>query len=66
MTTSATRAAPAHTPAIEEVYRRMLLDADARGRFAARPSGATFTWWRPLTATRWCTCTAPTRRRCPT
>ena len=28
-----------HTPAIEELYRRMLRAADARGRFVPRPSG---------------------------
>jgi pimeloyl-ACP methyl ester carboxylesterase len=31
--------APRHTPAIEELYRRMLRAADAHGRFVARPSG---------------------------
>lgn len=31
--------APRHTPAIEELYRRMLRAADARGRFVPRPSG---------------------------
>jgi len=30
---------PRHTPAIEEVYRRMLGDAGAQGRFVPRPSG---------------------------
>lgn len=34
-----TAAAPRHTPAIEEVYARMLRDAGARGRFVRRPSG---------------------------
>ncbi len=32
--------APRHTPAIEEVYRRMLRAADANGRFVPRPSGS--------------------------
>jgi pimeloyl-ACP methyl ester carboxylesterase len=32
-------AAPRHTPAIEEVYRRMLRAAGAHGRFVSRPSG---------------------------
>ena len=32
-------AAPRHTPAIEEVYRRMLRAAGAQGRFVPRPSG---------------------------
>ena len=32
-------ATPRHTPAIEEVYRRMLHAADAQGRFVPRPSG---------------------------
>jgi pimeloyl-ACP methyl ester carboxylesterase len=32
-------AAPRHTPAIEEVYRRMLGDAGAQGQFVPRPSG---------------------------
>jgi len=32
-------AASRHTPAIEEVYRRMLRDADAQGRFVRRSSG---------------------------
>lgn len=32
-------AAPRHTPAIEEVYRRMLGAAGAHGRFVRRPSG---------------------------
>jgi pimeloyl-ACP methyl ester carboxylesterase len=32
-------AAPVHTRAIEEVYRRMLQAAGARGRFVTRPSG---------------------------
>jgi pimeloyl-ACP methyl ester carboxylesterase len=31
--------APRHTPAIEEVYRRMLRAADARGRYVTRTSG---------------------------
>jgi pimeloyl-ACP methyl ester carboxylesterase len=31
--------APRHTPAIEEVYRRMLGSAGAQGRFVPRPSG---------------------------
>jgi pimeloyl-ACP methyl ester carboxylesterase len=31
--------APRHTPAIEEVYRRMLRATDAEGRFVKRPSG---------------------------
>lgn len=34
-----TAAAPRHTPAIEEVYARMLRDAAMRGRFICRPSG---------------------------
>ena len=34
-----TAAPPRHTPAIEEVYGRMLRDAGARGRFVRRPSG---------------------------
>jgi pimeloyl-ACP methyl ester carboxylesterase len=34
-----TEPAPRHTPAIEELYRRMLREADARGRFVSRPSG---------------------------
>jgi pimeloyl-ACP methyl ester carboxylesterase len=33
------RSAPRHTPAVEELYRRMLRAADARGRFVSRPSG---------------------------
>ena len=33
------RGAPRHTPAIEEVYRRMLRAAGAQGRFVPRPSG---------------------------
>jgi pimeloyl-ACP methyl ester carboxylesterase len=32
-------AVPRHTPAFEEVYRRMLRAADAQGRFVPRPSG---------------------------
>lgn len=32
-------AAPRHTPAIEEVHRRMLRDAGAQERFVPRPSG---------------------------
>lgn len=31
--------APRHTPAIEELYRRMLRVADVHGRFVPRPSG---------------------------
>lgn len=32
--------APRHTPAVEELYRRMLGAADVHGRFLSRPSGA--------------------------
>ena len=39
MSTLPKAAAPRHTPAIEEVYRRMLRTADAHGRFVPRPSG---------------------------
>ena len=39
MTTVPHDATPRHTPAIEEVYRRMLHAADAQGRFVPRPSG---------------------------
>jgi pimeloyl-ACP methyl ester carboxylesterase len=40
MTTVPAAAAPRHTPAIEEVYRRMMRAADAHGRFVRRPSGS--------------------------
>ena len=39
MTTLDNAAAPQHTPAIEEVYRRMLRAAGVEGRFVPRPSG---------------------------
>jgi pimeloyl-ACP methyl ester carboxylesterase len=40
MTTLRTaKPAPRHTPAVEELYGRMLRAADAHGRFVSRPSG---------------------------
>ncbi len=39
MTTAGNAAAPRHTPAIEDVYRRMLRAAGVQGRFVPRPSG---------------------------